>query len=97
MISPPGTSPSSSIWGEGQRRQCRDWNKLEKWAEVRYACQFLYVYEMQGVRAMVDRYKWCLKNSPYGKTMRDVLGFAEEGGSQATRVIDGLPACWEGF
>ena len=95
MKSPPRNS-TSSIWGQGQQRQCRDWNKLEKWAERQNAC-FSYINETQGVKSMFDRYKWCPQDSPYGAKMRSILGLPDEWNSQAPKDIDTLPAYWEIF
>jgi hypothetical protein len=95
MISPPKTS-TSSIWGEGQQRQCRDWNKLKEWARMQNAC-FSYINETQGVQSMFDRYKWCPQDSPYGTKMRSVLDLPDDWDSQAPKDIDSLPAYWERF
>ncbi|XWX00532.1 hypothetical protein V2A60_008552 [Cordyceps javanica] len=46
---PPGT-------GSGQVRMCRDWKKLERWAEERTAC-FKHEDEVPG--PMIDRFKSC--------------------------------------
>ena len=95
MVSPSETS-SSSIWGQGQQRQCRDWNKLKWWAEMQNAC-FSYLNETQGVKSMFDRYKWCPQGSPYGAKMRSVLGLPDDWSSQPPKDIDSLPAYWEQF
>ena len=95
MVSPPRTSKSNT-WGEGQQRQCRDWNKLKEWAEMHNAC-FSYINETQGVKSMFDRYKWCPQNSPYGATMRSVPGFSDDWDSQTLKDIDILTAYWEGL
>jgi hypothetical protein len=90
MISTPGS------WGEGQRRQCRDWKKLYEWAQMQNAC-FSYINETQGVKSMFDRYKWCPAGSPYGPKMRSILGLADDWDSHPPQDIDSIPAYWEKF
>lgn len=46
---PPGT-------GSGQVRMCRDWRRLERWAEERTAC-FRHEDEVPG--PMIERFKSC--------------------------------------
>ena len=46
---------------------------------------------------MIDRYKWCPPDSPYGTKMRATLGLPDEWDSQPPKDIDSLPAYWESF
>ncbi|KAM3088591.1 hypothetical protein ACMFMG_000227 [Clarireedia jacksonii] len=87
---------TTGFWGEGQKRQCRDWNKLKEWVDLHNAC-YSYVNETQGVRSQFDRYKWCPPGSPYAAKMRSTLGLPEDWDSRAPREIDSMPPYWEGF
>ena len=44
---------------------------------------------------MFDRYKWCPQDSPYGATMRSMLGLSDDWNSQSPEDIDSLPAYWD--
>jgi hypothetical protein len=90
MIDTPGS------WGEGQQRQCRDWNKLKQWAQLHNAC-FSYINETQGVQSMFDRYKWCPPESQYEEKMRLSLGLPKNRSYYIPKDIDSLPTYWAQF
>lgn len=87
---------TGGLWGEGQQRQCRDWNKLKAWADLHNAC-YSYVNETQGVSSEFDRYKWCPPGSPYVEKVRSFLGLPGDWDSRAPPEIDSVPAYWESF
>ena len=63
--------------GEGQVRQCRDWNRLQEFVEDNTAC-FAYINETQGVSDEIERYKYCPKDSPFAPTMRKHFGLPDD-------------------
>ncbi|PQE23034.1 cytochrome p450 protein [Rutstroemia sp. NJR-2017a WRK4] len=38
---------TAGFWGEGQKRQCRDWNKLKAWADLHNSC-FTMLMRLRG-------------------------------------------------
>ena len=88
---PPMESPSSSGWGQGQQRQCRDRNKFEKRTKMQNAC-FYYTNETQGVKSMFDCYRWC---TPYGTKMPSLLCLADVWKCRFPKNLDSLPAYWD--
>ncbi|KAF2788812.1 hypothetical protein K505DRAFT_197009, partial [Melanomma pulvis-pyrius CBS 109.77] len=65
------TSTTSNITtGLGQVRMCRSWDRLTDWANEQQAC-FGYINETQGVDAVIDRFRYCPKDSPLLKPMRE--------------------------
>lgn len=87
---------TGGFWGEGQKRQCRDWNKLKAWADLHNAC-YSYVNETQGVASQYDRYKWCPPGSPYAEKARSFLGLPDDWDSRAPPEIDSITPYWQSF
>lgn len=58
------TSTDDKRTGEGQVRQCRDWSKLETWAQSQTAC-FRYINETDDLFPNIERFRFCPAGSPY--------------------------------
>jgi len=60
--------------GDGQQRQCKDWSKLESWADEYNAC---YRYHNHTVNTMDDqlaaRFSFCPPGSPYKAKVEEYL------------------------
>ena len=67
------TATRSPESGVGQVRQCRSWEKLERWARGHNAC---YKYVNQTVEDLpeVQRFIYCPQGSPYRKEVEKVFG-----------------------
>ena len=63
--------------GNGQVRMCRDWAKLDQWAQQNTAC-FGYVNETEGVHNEKQRYKFCPKDSIFAPNVRKYFGLPED-------------------
>jgi hypothetical protein len=91
------TSTTSNITtGQGQARMCRSWDKLNEWANEQHAC-FAYINETQGVDAVIERFRYCPKDSPFLKPMREYFGYSEDWFQQRPNDIDTLPPYWQGL
>ena len=77
-------------------RLCRSWDALDAWAHKQTAC-FAYVNETQGVGAVIDRFRYCPKNSLLLEPMRKYFGYAESWWKPAPNDIDTIPKYWEAF
>lgn len=60
--------------GIGQHRQCRDWTKLESWADEHTAC-YRYLNASAGHLNQMERFKYCPIDSPYLSKVRQYFGF----------------------
>jgi hypothetical protein len=69
------TNSSRADSGFGQPRKCRDWSKLQAWADERTACyrNGNFVIEDQ-LESQVDRFKFCPPDSPYLAHIREYYG-----------------------
>ncbi|KAF1963932.1 hypothetical protein BU23DRAFT_521757 [Bimuria novae-zelandiae CBS 107.79] len=91
------TSTTSNITtGQNQVRMCRSWDKLTAWANKQQAC-FSYINETQGVNDVIDCFRYCPKDSPLLKPMREYFGYPEGWFEERPRDIDTLPRYWEGL
>ncbi|MCJ1451722.1 hypothetical protein MMC28_002062 [Mycoblastus sanguinarius] len=68
-----GLDQPSRFSGLGQVRQCRDWNRLEAWAEEHTAC-FRYINSTDPNFDTLERYKFCPKDSPYREWVHAIFG-----------------------
>ena len=60
-------SPESAV---GQPRVCRDWSKLEEWAELHTSC-YHYISHKADFINQFGRFKYCPKDSPYWPALRE--------------------------
>lgn len=67
------TNTTEPVSGIGQKRQCRDWNRLEVWVKQFEGC-WRYLDESADRRPQLERYLFCSKDSPYYARMK---GWAE--------------------
>ena len=67
------TNTTEPVSGIGQKRQCRDWNRLEVWVKHFEGC-WRYLDESADRRPQLERYLFCSKDSPYYARMK---GWAE--------------------
>ena len=60
--------------GDGQRRQCRDWSKVQEFVEAHDPC---YRYLKPGDKAVsnLERFKFCPPDSQYLPKIRKYFGF----------------------
>ena len=94
---PMYTSPTRNVTtGDGQTRMCRSWDGLDAWAREQTAC-FAYVNETQGVGAVLDRFRYCPRDSPLLAPMREYFGYAADWWKPAPRDVDTMPKYWEGL
>ena len=56
--------------GTGQVRMCRDWSKLEAWAEQYHSC-WRYIDRAHDERSELERYIYCKPDSPYFAEAKD--------------------------
>ncbi|KAI4244324.1 MAG: hypothetical protein L6R40_003050 [Gallowayella cf. fulva] len=59
--------------GTGQTRQCRDWNKLEAWAQTHTAC-WRYINPHDPDFDLLQRHRFCPEGSPYIAKLKDFFG-----------------------
>lgn len=91
------TSTTSNITtGLGQVRMCRSWDRLTKWANERTAC-FAYINETQGVNAVIERFRYCPKDSYLLKPMRKNFGYPDDWFQERPQDVDTVPRYWEGL
>lgn len=62
-----GQVPSRS--GIGQRRQCRDWQKLEAWAKDHTACH----RHIKISDSVLERFQFCPEGSSYGHQVNEAV------------------------
>ena len=67
-----GFQPHKSS-GLGQFRQCKDWSRLEAWAEERTAC-YRYINNTDPDFDTLERYKFCPQDSPYQGWIHELFG-----------------------
>jgi hypothetical protein len=94
---PMYTSPTQNAsTGMGQQRMCRSWDRLEDWAKRQTAC-FSYINETQGVDAVIERFRYCPKDSPLLGPMRSFFGYPEDWFAERRSEIDSMPHYWANF
>lgn len=59
--------------GMGQHRWCRDWSKLEKWADDNSACYHYYNYSTNTYPDQRERFVYCPEQSPYKERIKEYL------------------------
>lgn len=73
------TNSTVSEIGINQGRQCRDWSKLEAWAETKDSCyrygDFVHEDKIPDQRF---RFQYCSDDSPYLPKVRDYFGKGED-------------------
>ncbi|CAG8978464.1 hypothetical protein HYALB_00012846, partial [Hymenoscyphus albidus] len=62
--------------GDGQIRKCRDWSKLEKWAQDHDAC-YRYIEPGNDEISNLERFKFCANDSPYVPIIRGYFGYED--------------------
>ncbi|MCJ1377244.1 hypothetical protein MMC17_000336 [Xylographa soralifera] len=65
---PRWTGSGDGMSGVGQVRHCKDWSRLEAWAESYTACH-RHIHLNHG-DDMLERYKFCPKDSPYAAKIK---------------------------
>lgn len=75
-----GEDQGNQSSGFHQQRTCRDFSKLERWAEERTAC---YRFLDNSVYDTLDRHKFCPEGSPYNDVIQQLYGTDER-----QRLID---------
>ena len=59
--------------GEGQNRICRDWDELQNWVDNHDPC----FKDVDSDTSILEKMKYCHKDSPYLPTIRNYFGFDE--------------------
>ncbi|XXH01578.1 hypothetical protein Hte_007938 [Hypoxylon texense] len=91
------TSATSNITtGLGQTRMCRSWDRLAAWAGENTAC-FAYINETQGVDAVIERFRYCPRDSPLLGSVRKHFGYPQDWFQERPRDMDSLPQYWKGL
>lgn len=67
-----GFQPSGRS-GTGQFRQCRDWSRLEAWAQQNTAC-WRYIHPHDPNFDSLERHKFCPEGSPYIAKVKEEFG-----------------------
>ncbi|MCJ1261131.1 hypothetical protein MMC22_000995 [Lobaria immixta] len=67
-----GFQPSGRS-GTGQFRQCRNWSRLEAWAQENTAC-WRYTHPHDETIDLLERHKFCPEGSPYIARVKEVFG-----------------------
>lgn len=67
------TATKSPESGMGQVRQCRSWDKLEKWARHYNSC-YKFVNQTAEDLPEIQRFIYCPKDSPYRTEVEKVFG-----------------------
>lgn len=62
--------------GEGQKRQCRDWPKLQKFVQDHDPC-YKYVCPGDEKISNLERFKYCPNDSSYLPDIRKYFGYEE--------------------
>ncbi|KAI9666118.1 MAG: hypothetical protein M1821_004053 [Bathelium mastoideum] len=76
------TLDESPVSGNGQMRNCRSWDKMERWAVENSAC-YRFVHPTHGDYPRVNRYRFCPEGSPYIESIREYFAdILEVGESQ---------------
>lgn len=92
---PMYTSPMrNASTGMGQRRKCRSWDALARWAESQTAC-FAYINETQGVDAVIQRFRYCPAGSDLLEPMRRYFGYQEDWFLRRPSDLETMPKYWE--
>ena len=60
----------------GQKRQCKDFSKLDEWALQHHAC-YNFEKPMKPGQLDVEAFTNCRQSSPYLQTMKDHFGYGE--------------------
>ena len=82
--------------GLDQTRMCRSWEDLSNWAAGQSAC-FAYINETQGVDAVIERFQFCPRNSPYSNSMRQYFNHSSDWFEEAPADMETIPRYWESF
>ena len=85
-----------AMTGLGQTRMCRSWEELSNWATSQSSC-FAYINETQGVNAVIERFQFCPRGSPYSKSMRQYFNHSPEWFEEAPADMETMPRYWENF
>ena len=89
------TSPyANASTGLGQLRKCRSWDKLQEWAEEHTAC-FAYVNETQGVDAVIQRFRYCPRESQAATRMKKWFGYPADWWERRPKDVETMPKYWE--
>lgn len=71
------TSDRQPVSGIGQERQCRDWDKLERWAQENTACYKYLNYTLNAEPDQRVRYVFCQPEAPYAVKIEEYLKYRE--------------------
>lgn len=82
--------------GTSQTRMCRSWEELAQWAESQTAC-FGYLNETQGVNAVIQRFQYCPRDSPFAGAMKQHFGHRKDWYAKRPADIESMPKYWEDF
>lgn len=92
---PMYTSTKNNITtGNGQERMCRSWDKLSEWAKQQTAC-FSYINETQGVNAVIERFRYCPRGSPFLRAMRTYFGYPDGWFKEPPSDLESMPQYWK--
>jgi len=71
------TADSKLDSGIGQNRQCRDWSKLDKWADENTACYKYFNYSANDWYDQRQRFVFCPEGAPYIPRVEKYLEWKE--------------------
>lgn len=68
--------------GDGQQRKCRDWNKLQEFAEAHSPC-YRYLQPGNTTFSNLERFKFCPEDSGYLPKIRKYFGYGTDWAPEA--------------
>ncbi|KAI1481086.1 hypothetical protein F4774DRAFT_375499 [Daldinia eschscholtzii] len=68
--------------GDGQQRKCRDWNKLQEFAESHNPC-YRYLQPGNATFSNLERFKFCSEESGYLPKIRKYFGYSADWAPEA--------------
>ena len=63
--------------GDGQKRMCRDWHRMQSFVEKHDPC-YRYVFPGDDTVSNLERFKYCPNDSPYLPKIREYFGYGDE-------------------